>query len=937
MLNKDYLQRLGYLDPSNASYIDELYERYLADPESVDPTWRYFFDGVGLGERPIANGHAAADSSLEPSAIRTKRDLGDESKVAELITLYRSRGWLLTHLDPLGTAPESHPMLELKNFGLNEAHLDRTFAAGDLLGMPPSSLRDIIARLREIYCRTLGVQYAHIQDAEVRDWIQQKLEPAQSREALSAETRKNILNHLTHAEGFERFLHTRFVAQKRFSLEGGEALIPALDRMIRIGAELGIEQIVVGMAHRGRLNVLTNIFDKKPEYIFTEFAGEYQTDETMGEGDVKYHGGYSADVTTTRGKTVHLSLAYNPSHLEFVDAVACGAARGKQRYMGDTERARVAPILIHGDAAFAGQGVVYETLNLSQVEGYTVGGTIHVVINNQVGFTTDAKDARSTTHCTDLALMLEVPIFHVNGDDVEAVYFVSRLAVEYRQRFKKDVFINLVCYRKYGHNEGDEPAFTQPVIYAKIKTHPSPREIYAAKLAREGVASEAECQALVDAHTSEMQAALDRTRAEKPRPFASAYQSIWKKFRRATEADLFEPVNTAVDESKLRALSAKLNTMPAGFNAHPKLERMLKQRQEAVDAGEGLDWGNAETLAYASLLTEGHIVRLSGQDVQRGTFNHRHSVLHDPVSGAEHTPLNHLETSQSLFLAYNSTLSETGVLGFEYGWSLADPDALVIWEAQFGDFANGAQVIIDQFISSGESKWQRASGIVLLLPHGYEGQGPEHSSCRVERFLQLCGKQNMTVCNLSSPAQVFHALRRQLKRSFRKPLVIATPKSLLRHPKAVSSLADLSKGSFQEVIDDASFDGKDRSQVSKVLLCTGKVYYDLLAEREARGLDSVAIVRLEQIYPWPATVLAKVLGSYGKAKDIVWVQEEPLNMGAWSFIFNTWAGGYDDFQTQVGGRPIRYVGRGRAAAPAVGSAKVHAKEQKEIIEAALKP
>jgi 2-oxoglutarate dehydrogenase E1 component len=530
-------------------------------------------------------------------------------------------------------------------------------------------------------------------------------------------------------------------------------------------------------------------------------------------------------------------------------------------------------------------------------------------------------------------MMLETPIFHVNGDDVEAMYFAARLAIEYRQKFHKDVFIDLVCYRKYGHNEGDEPAFTQPVMYNQIKTHPSPREIYATRLVREGVLTDADAEAMVTEHSLQLQDALTRTRAEKPRPFVSAYQSIWKKFRRATEADLFESVATAVSKDKLKALSATLNSWPKDFRPHPKLEKMLAARQEAVTAGQGLDWGNAETLAYATLLTEGHTVRLSGQDAQRGTFNHRHAVLHDHVDGRTLAPLNSLAKGQGEFMVYNSTLSETGVMAFEYGWSLADPDALVIWEAQFGDFANGAQVIIDQFISSGESKWQRASGIVLLLPHGYEGQGPEHSSARIERFLQLCGKDNIYVCNLSTPAQIFHALRRQLKRTFRKPLVIATPKSLLRHPKAISTLDELAAGGFQEVIDDSAV---DPAKVKRVVLCSGKVYYDLLAERETQKQDAVALVRVEQLYPWPARALAKVLQDRYPKAEVVWAQEEPRNMGGWSFVFNVWAGGYDDFQAQVGGRTIRYVGRGRAAAPAVGSAKLHAKEQKELVDAALK-
>ncbi|HUP58163.1 MAG TPA: 2-oxoglutarate dehydrogenase E1 component, partial [Bdellovibrionota bacterium] len=820
------MEKFSYLKSINAEYIEELFARYLEDPSSIDPSWRYFFEGLELAG-PAAealqngNGHALPNGAAAKPQLSTANvnDLTAEARVAELIQAYRELGRLLAAIDPLSAPPASHPLLELSRFELSNSDLSKTFNAGKLIGAGPSKLSDIIARLRETYCGSIGVEFTHIQDPAEREWLQRRMETSRNREDLDVETRKQILKRLTQSESFEKFLHTRYVAQKRFSIEGGESLIPALDCMIEVGAELGAKEFVMGMAHRGRLNVLTNIFGKKPEFILTEFEGAYKADTSLGEGDVKYHMGYSADHTTRLGKQVHLSLGYNPSHLEFINSVIVGISRAKQTYLSDTDRSSVIPIQIHGDAAFAGQGVCYETLNLSQLGGYATGGSLHVVINNQVGFTTSPKDARSTTYSTDLAKMLETPIFHVNGDDPEAIWFVSKLAIEYRQKFKKDVFIDLVCYRRHGHNEGDEPAYTQPILYKKIKSHPTTRELYAKKLTATGVAGEGEAQGYLDGEMQRLTEAQARTKAEPPQPFVSAFEGRWKGFRRPNEDDLTRTYDTTVQEKTLRDIAERINLVPPGFHLHPKLARFFDTRLKAVRDGTGIDWGCAEALAYASLLNEGYPVRLSGQDAERGTFSHRHSVLNDFETGETYVPLNQIRPGQAQYEVHNSHLSETAVMGFEYGYSLADPLTLVIWEAQFGDFANGAQVIIDQFLASSESKWHRMSGLTLLLPHGYEGQGPEHSSARLERFLQLAGKNNLTVCNFTTPAQLFHAFRRQVKRPFRKPLVIMSPKSLLRHPSVVSSLDELARGSFQEALDDPEFSNPQHvAQVSQLLL-----------------------------------------------------------------------------------------------------------------------
>jgi 2-oxoglutarate dehydrogenase E1 component len=944
------LQKFSYLNSSNVGYIDELFLRYSENPDSIDSSWRYFFEGLELGsEIPAPSGNGSAPSSSETSATRSvvapatsttaekKLSLGQEAGVAELILAYREFGKFLANVNPLSPPPSSHPLIDMSHFGLTQADLSKTFAAGRLIGLEQARLSEILEKLRSIYCSSVGIEYFHIQNPTEHKWLQEKIENTPSKFQLDPSTKKKILRRMAESETFERFLHTRYVAQKRFSIEGAESMIPALDCMIEVGAELGAEEFVFGMAHRGRLNVLTNIFGKKPEYIFTEFEGAYKFDKNMGEGDVKYHMGFSADLTTRKGRNVHLSLASNPSHLEFINPVVEGMTRAKQVFLQDQERTKVIPILIHGDAAFAGQGVCYETLNLSQLKGYATGGTLHIVINNQVGFTTSPEEARSTTYSTDLAKMLEVPIFHVNGDDPEALWWVSSICIEYRQKFKKDAVIDLICYRRHGHNEGDEPSFTQPLLYKKIKAHPSSPEIYAKKLISEKIMTSDDAEALTQELMSKLTEAQAKTKAEAPQPFVSVFKGRWKNIRRPHEDDLFKSVTTSVDEKTLKNLANQLNRMPAGFSIHPKLSRFFESRLKAVEEGKGIDWGNAETLAFATLVNEGNPVRLSGQDAERGTFTHRHSVLHDVETGELYTPLNNIRPGQAKYDVFNSHLSEIGVLGFEYGYSLADPDSLVIWEAQFGDFSNGAQVIIDQFISSGESKWQRMSGLTMLLPHGFEGQGPEHSSARLERFLQLSGKNNIFVCNLTTPGQIFHALRRQVKRDFRKPLVIMSPKSLLRNPLAVSVLNEFTQKNFEEVLDDPQFESdKDAATVKKVILCSGKVYYDLLSERNLKKIGDIALIRVEQLYPWPGQKLSRILNRYKNASPLVWVQEEPRNMGAWSYIFNLWSGGFGLFQESVGNRPIQYVGRDFGASPAVGSHKVHEHEQEELIQKALK-
>ena len=944
------MEKFAYLKPTNAEYIEEQYQKYLADPDSVEDSWRYFFEGLELGELAAldqrageratevvsggnGNGHGTVAAPLtampvpqsgSASGTVVEFPLSKEAKVLDLIMAYRHRGHLLAHLDPLSpTAPVSHPMLDLSTFGLTEADLDSRFRAARLLGFPDAPLREILTFLKETYCASIGVEYRQMQDKAALEWLESQMESTKNKPQLTAEERRRALKKLTEAEMFENYIHTRYIAQKRFSGEGGESCIAALETLINDAGASGATDLVLGMAHRGRLNVLTNVFGKKYEAVFAEYEGNYAN--VTGEGDVKYHMGYSADVVTPSGGKVHMSLMPNPSHLEFVNPVVEGVVRAKQTLKNDSARSKVIPVLIHGDAAFAGQGICYETLQLSLTKAYDTGGTIHFVINNQVGFTTDPADARSTPYATDLAKMLESPVFHVNGDDVEAVVHVTRLALQFQRKFKRDVFIDIICYRKYGHNEGDEPAFTQPVMYRKIKDHPTPRAIYAQKLVAGGHITEGEAQALSDETMARLTASHGIAKGGKPAEPMSVFEGEWKGLQRPTDEHIWKAIDTAVNEVTLKAVGKLIGTVPEGFHPHPKLQRLLEGRRKMADEGVGIDWGMGEMLAYGTLSREGTRVRLTGQDCERGTFTHRHAVLNDFETGGKHNILNALGGAP--FEIFNSVLSESAVMGFEYGYSLADPRALVIWEAQFGDFANGAQVIIDQFIATSESKWNRSTGLVLLLPHGYEGQGPEHSSARLERFLQLCGRNNMQVCNLTTPAQIFHALRRQVLRPIRMPLIVMSPKSLLRHPEAVSSLGDFSAGGFQEVLPETA--RLDAAKVSRVLLCSGKVYYDLRAERQKLNREDVAILRVEQLYPWPKAQIQGELAKYKGLTNVVWVQEEPRNMGAYRAVLESL------HETLPTGAALRYAGRDVAAAPAVGSLKTHARDQAALVAAAF--
>ena len=922
----------------NADYVESLFEQFLADPASVDPRWREYFAAL---PRPVGPepSHRGIQTAIAQRA-RTAREAGGavvpvagdadlsakQGAVSRLVQIYSNRGHLIARLDPLGLQRRERPrVLDLGYFGLTEADLDLTFVTGSRTpGMPPrATLREIIAMLEHVYCGTVGAEFAHVSDTEERLWLQDEFQTGRIDHRFSVEERRNILWQLTAAEGLERYLHTKYVGQKRFSLEGGDALIPLLDDAIQTGGALGAEEFVIGMAHRGRLNVLVNVLGKAPSVLFSEFEGKYDTTHLKGSGDVKYHKGFSADLRT-QGGNVHVALAFNPSHLEVVNAVVEGSVRARQERRDDAKGERVVPILIHGDAAFAGQGVVMETLQLSQARGYSTGGTMHLVVNNQVGFTTSRpEDARSTMYCSDIAKMLEAPIFHVNADDPEAVVFVTRLAMRYRMKFHKDVVIDLVCYRRLGHNEADEPAATQPVMYATVRKHPTARKLYADRLVADGAMTSFEADGLVE----EYRAGLDEGRPQARASLGmigNKYTVDWSPY---TEIDWARKLRTGLDAKRLAALGARITAVPEGFPLHPRVQQVVANRQKMLAGDMPLDWGCAETLAYASLLEDGYGVRLSGQDCGRGTFFHRHAVWHHQQSGETHIPLQHIAERQPRFQVIDSVLSEEAVMGFEYGYSTTDPGVLVIWEGQFGDFANGAQVIIDQFIVSGESKWGRYSGLTLFLPHGYEGQGPEHSSARLERFLQLCAELNMSVCVPSTPAQMFHMLRRQMLRSFRKPLIVMTPKSLLRHELSVSSLADLQSGGFQHLIDEV--DAVDPATARRVVLSSGKVYFDLLKARRAAGQNDVALVRLEQLYPFPEEEYAALLQRYPQAREVVWCQEEPQNQGAWYQIRHQLE------RPLAGKRELLYSGRAPAAAPATGIAKVHEAEQAAIVRAAL--
>jgi 2-oxoglutarate dehydrogenase E1 component len=939
----------------NAAFIADLYAKWTLAPNSVDPSFAELFASLNDEARSVLTDASGASwaprpSSLEPGTFETtapapadRRNPADAAAVRQatldsiralmMIRVFRVRGHLEAQLDPLGLqVPKNHPELDPHTYGFTDADWDRPIFIDRVLGRETATLRDILEILRRSYCGAIGVEFMHIQDPEQKAWIQRRIEGAPWLTAYDAAAKRTILSQLTDAEGFEAFCQKRYVGTKRFGLEGGEVTIPALHAILESVAAAGTKEIVIGMPHRGRLNTLVNIVKKPLTALFSEFAGaSFKPDDVQGSGDVKYHLGTSTDIEIA-GNMVHLSLQPNPSHLEAVDPVVVGKVRARQDMAADiTTRRSVMGILLHGDAAFAGQGLVYETLAMSQLVGYRTGGTIHVVVNNQIGFTTIPAHAYSGLYCTDIAKSIQVPILHVNGDEPEAVVFAARMAAEFRQQFATDFVLDIVCYRRHGHNENDEPAFTQPIMYRAIKERPTTRELYAQRLAREGVATEAYAQALWDdlftKYDQAHQAALSY-RVNK----ADWLEGKWRGLKSDDAQDETEQA-TAVNAAILRDVGLALASVPEKFDANPKILRQLDAKRQMIESGEGIDWATGEALAFGSLLLEGHHVRLSGEDCQRGTFSQRHAVLVDQTNQNEYVPLNNIRPQQSRIEIFNSLLSEAGVLGFEYGYSLADPWTLVLWEAQFGDFANGAQVIIDQFLASGETKWLRLSGLTLLLPHGHEGQGPEHSSARLERYLQLCAERNMTVANLTTPANYFHALRRQVKRNFRKPLVLMTPKSLLRHKLAVSPLSDMTGDSrFRTVIGEIDTLAPN-AEIKRVVLCTGKVYYDLLAERRDRGINDVAIIRLEQIYPFPDKTLAFALKPYNKAQHVIWCQEEPENNGAWNFVDRR----IERVLSAVKHKAKRpeFVGRAAAASPATGLAKVHAAEQAHLVRAAL--
>lgn len=931
----------------NAGFVEELYAQYQENPEKVDASWRSFFEAQRGLTAPVQasypkNGAArtAPVAAYEPdrkipsppSSQELMSKVVTRARVVQLVNAYRVRGHLFAHVDPLGVAPSAPPELDLANFELQESDLEKQFPTVDLAGTPPTlSLRDIINRLEETYCRAIGVEFTHVEDPTQRMWLQRRMEETKNRLALDRERQLRILTKLSDAEIFEQFIHRSYEAgTKRFSLEGGEALIPLLDLLIERGADEGVEEIVLGMAHRGRLNVLANILGKSPREIFAHFE-DADPERYLGGGDVKYHLGYSSDRTTESGRKVHLTLTFNPSHLEFVNPVVEGRVRAKQDRLSSKDAGRaVMPLLIHGDAAFIGQGVVPETLNMCLLEGYRTGGTIHVIVNNQVGFTTNPSESRSTRYSSDITRMLKVPVFHVNGEDPEAVAQVALLASEWRQKFGMDVVIDMYCYRRYGHNEGDEPRYTQPRMYAIIDKKPTVRQMYVKRLVEMGQVSEAQADEILAKRRELLARALEEVKQKGFAPVTYTMGGVWSCYRGGRDADTPE-VATGVSREKLLELSSKMLELPENFKVHPKVLPILKTRHERLVKGEPFDWGTGEMLAYATLLSEKVPVRISGQDVRRGTFSHRHAVVFDMDSGHAFAPLSRVIESPARIDVFNSPLSEAGVLGFEFGYALDYPDALVIWEAQFGDFLNGAQVIVDQFITSSEDKWHRLSGLVLYLPHGYEGQGPEHSSARMERFLQNSAEDNIQVCNLTTPAQLFHCLRRQIHRPWRKPLIIATPKSLLRvattakGPRPVSTIDDLVNGRFQRVIGDTTV---DPTRVKKILFCSGKVYYDLAVAREQRGITDVAILRLEQLFPYNHE-LNDALAPYAEGTKLVWVQEEPINYGSWYYINAT-------LPQAIGGRfPVSVVGRSPSASPATGSKASHTFEQKRLIDEAF--
>lgn len=896
----------SYLSNADVAVIDDLYQQYATNPDSVDFGWKKFFEGFELGSQ---NGSSAGPVSEE---------MLKEINVLNLIQAYRSRGHLFTKTNPVRERRKHTPNLELKNFGLQDSDLEAYFSAGQELGLGKAKLKDIIAHLETTYCRSIGVEYMYMRSPEKVKWLQDRMESSKNLPNLTINEKRHFLDKLNKAVVFENFLHTKFVGQKRFSLEGLETLIPALDAVIQFGSESGVDDFVLGMAHRGRLNVLANIMGKSYEEIFKEFEG-HGFEEALFEGDVKYHLGYSSKYKSEVNREVNISLLPNPSHLEAVDPVVQGMARAilDQKHKGDAKK--IVPIMLHGDAAMAGQGVVYEVIQMALLDAYRVGGTIHIATNNQIGFTTNYTDARSSIYCTDVAKTTLSPVFHVNGDDVEAIIHTVKLALEYRQTFQSDVFIDLLGYRKYGHNEGDEPRFTQPLLYKAIEKHKNPREIYSEELLAQGKIEADLSREMDKKFRAELQDRLELAKLTGPKQATNFVNDIWKNYKAATESSVEVKIKTAITAKDYDRLAARITTLPNDFKPLKKIEKLFKDRADMVKS-DNLDWAMGELLAYASLVDSGMHVRVSGQDVERGTFSHRHAIIKSEDAEHEYAAVANIREGQGNFEIYNSLLSEYAVMGFEYGYSLASPQTLNIWEAQFGDFSNGAQIIIDQFLSAAEAKWKTYSGLTLFLPHGYEGQGPEHSSARMERYLQLCAHVNMQVANVTSPANLFHLLRRQMLRDFRIPLVVLTPKSLLRHPQCVSSKKDFTHGEFQEVIDDSSVKA---SEVKRVLLCSGKVYFDLLKKQQDDQHKDVAIVRVEQLFPYPQKQLAAIRKKYNKAQ-FAWVQEEPKNMGSWSFLLR-WEENFD----------LKLISRKSSASPATGFSKVHAREQEEIINQAF--
>ena len=897
------MDKYSYLSNAHSSSIDELYNQYLKDEKSVDEGWQKFFEGFEFARKNFESSGSVPEN------------MHQEFKVINLIEGYRSRGHLFTKTNPVRERRQYSPTLDIENFGLTEADLDKTFEAGNEVGVGKATLRDIIAHLEESYCESIGIEFSYMREPERLKWFKEKIEP-KNRPQFNKKRKLQIFKKLNQATSFEQFLQKKYVGQKRFSLEGGEALIPALDALIEKGASQGVMEFVVGMAHRGRLNTLTNIFHKKPRDIFAEFDGKQFDSDDSFDGDVKYHQGYSTDVVTDTGRNVHLTLAPNPSHLEAVDPVVEGISRAKiDQYLRSEDK--IVPILIHGDAAIAAQGVAYEVVQMAQLDGFRTGGTIHIVVNNQVGFTTNYLDGRSSTYCTDVGKATLCPVFHVNGDDVEAMVQTIEIALEYRQKFNRDVFIDLLCYRKYGHNEGDEPKFTQPKLYSIIAKHPNPREIYLKQLLEEGHISEGEAKKMQEAYNQYLEDEHGISKKSDRAAIWNFLAKTWHGYRAGREEDFLESPKTGISKKKLLELGEKLATLPEDKKYFRKIQKIFDERLKAIKE-DRLDWGSAEMLAYATLLDEGHPVRISGQDVERGTFSHRHAVVKTEEAEEEIITLNQLSEKQAEFSIYNSLLSEYGVVGFEYGYSLAAPNGLTIWEAQFGDFVNGAQITIDQFIVSGEDKWSTQSGLVMLLPHGYEGMGAEHSSGRMERFLQSSADLNIQVCNTSTPANHFHLLRRQLKREFRKPLIVFSPKMLLRYSEATSSLDEMSKGAFQEVIDDPN---AKIDSVDTLVFCSGKFYYDMIKKAKEMEVENMAFVRVEQLYPVPEKQIKEIIKKYKNVNDILWAQEEPANMGAWVHMAMS--------LPEIG---FKGISRKASAAVAEGSHELHEKRLQKLFE-----